>query len=462
VGMFAHYRADRKTFPAYALLFLLTSFFLIFYMNFTDHEVRDRDYFFAPAFFLWGGWMGLGATAILLWIRRAPGRIAAAAPAAGAIAAVLLLLVPVAALAMHFHTHDRRGNYIANDYAWNILTSLGRDAILFTNGDNDTFPLWYLQEVEGVRKDIRVVNLALLNTQWYIWQLKHLEPKVPLSYTDEEIQDLEPFRKRDGAIVYVKDRAVVNIVRANQWERPIYFAVTVAELMGLDKQKRLRLEGLVWRLSEKEETTVVDVEKCTENLYEHYRYRGILDDDGNLDERVAKNVNQRKLITNYSAAFSRLAIQQRNDGNYDDAIRNMEMAGRISTGYRVYEALMGPLYVEAERYEEAEAFFQKRMAEGPESLSPYLGLAFIRERQGEREEAERLYEEGIRIAPRVQDSYLGLVRLRIGSGDIEGARRALVEWLAVRPDDEQARAQLGELDRLIQAARDTVSRRRSN
>jgi len=97
-----------------------------------------------------------------------------------------------------------------------LLNSCDRDGILFTNGDNDTFPLWYLQEVEDVRRDVRVVNLSLLNTGWYIRQLKHMEPKVQMDLTDEQIDRLMAVRLRDGSILRVQDRMIDEIITANR------------------------------------------------------------------------------------------------------------------------------------------------------------------------------------------------------------------------------------------------------
>ena len=94
------------------------------------------------------------------------------------ITGIMFITMPITMLATDFHEHNRNGNYVAWDYAYNMLNSCEPNGIIFTNGDNDTFPLWYIQEVEGVRKDVRVVNLSLLNTPWYIDQLKNEEPKI--------------------------------------------------------------------------------------------------------------------------------------------------------------------------------------------------------------------------------------------------------------------------------------------
>jgi len=446
VGAFWHARRERRSFLLYGGLFVLTSAFLVFYMNFTDHEVRDRDYFFTPSFFLWGGWMGLGGAALLGRFRSLLSLGREGDRMFHGILAAVLLVAPLGFFASRFDAHDRRGNYIAADYAWNILTCLEENAVLFTNGDNDTFPLWYLQEVEGVRKDVRVANLALLNTSWYIWQLKHLEPKVPIGYSDAEIEDLRAFRTRDGSIVAIKDQAVFEIIRANAWERPLYFAVTVPELMGLDERRVLRLEGLVYRIVPEPQTKYVDTRRTEENLWERYRYRGVLTKDGVRDDSVVKDSNEEKLVANYAAAFSRLAIQLRNDGEFERAIRAMEMTRRIVPRYRVYEGLMGPLYAEAERYEDAESLFVRQIGDYPDSLSPYLGLAFVRDKRGRQDEADSLYREGIRVSPAHQEGYLRLCRLRLQRGDLTGAREVLLAWIVARPDDAAARAQLREVE----------------
>ncbi len=456
VGMAAHFRRERKSFPLYATLFLITSVFLVFYMNFTDHEVRARDYFFAPSFFFWSGWVGLGAAVIFVSLREGRGRTFLASRHGIAVAAAIMLLLPAYVCARNFRTHDRRGNYIAREYAWNILNFLDRDALVFTNGDNDTFPLWYLQEVEGVRRDVRVVNLALLNTPWYIWQLKHLPPEVPISMSDRDIERLKPYMTRSGRVVYIKDIGVKDILETTGSSRPIYFAVTVSELMGLDTEKRLRLEGLVWRLMGSKQDEMVDATVTEGNLWNRYSFKGILDDYRRIDPRVYRNPHQRSLITNYSAAFSRLAIQYRNEGRYADALRNLEMAGEISPNYRVYQALMGPLLVEAGQTARAEEFFLDQTVSRPDSVAPWLGLAFIREQQSKYGEAEEYYRRGISLAPGKREPYFRLYRMLLSIDEPRKARDVLARWALVDPDDAETAARIRELDILLAGKEDSV------
>jgi len=263
---------------------------------------------------------------------------------------------------------NRTGNYVAWDYSYNLLQSCDQDAVLFTNGDNDTFPLWYLQDVEGVRRDVRVVCLSLLNTNWYIRQLKHEQPygskKISMMTPDVEIDNIGPrqFEPRvvklpvpgdvmsqfsvegtagtitmkdkgthapdtisffmqntlqygDVKALRVQDLMVFDIVASSNWERPIYFAMTVSPDGQIGLRDYLQLEGLAFRLTPKKGTSYwsninekrmraqlfTDVEKPSKTSALGYRWRGLDNQNTYFDEDV------RRLMTNYRQAFGLLA-----------------------------------------------------------------------------------------------------------------------------------------------------------
>jgi hypothetical protein len=189
-GAAEHYRRDRTSWWYLAILFATVSIGLVAYLNFrygytypqpdggydiAMHEVRERDYFFIVSFSMWGLWTGIGIFAFWRQLAERLGdwtgwtahrqRLAVAAPV------LLLAFLP---LVLNWHRADRSRDYAARDWAYNLLMSAEPYAVMFTNGDNDTFPLWYLQEVEGIRRDVTVIVMSYLNTPWYVKQLKQL------------------------------------------------------------------------------------------------------------------------------------------------------------------------------------------------------------------------------------------------------------------------------------------------
>ncbi len=188
-GMMFHFRNDWRRGLSVLALFILTGLAIIVYLNQTPYEPRERDYAYAGSFFAYSIWIGLGATGIIELIKELIGKNRLVSYGT---LGLMFAAVPLWMGYQNWPSHDRSENYVARDYAYNLLQSVEPNAILFTNGDNDTFPLWYLQEVEGIRTDVRVVVLSLLNTDWYIKQLRdrqtHESLPLPIAFTDEEIQ----------------------------------------------------------------------------------------------------------------------------------------------------------------------------------------------------------------------------------------------------------------------------------
>ena len=279
-GLFAQRRQDRAAWWLLFMLWLVTGFGLVAYMNFRpgydrwfnwwpeprDHEVRERDYFFVVSFIVWGIWagMGLGALVRTLGARAASSARRWAAGAARATPALFLLAaVPIALNwrdASRRHGPDAR---LAADFAYDLLNSAPPYGILFTFGDNDTFPLWWAQEVAGIRQDVTVVCMALANTDWYMRQLRDAparpldeaalpavwrgriipRPTTPLhAMTDSMIQSamngylvrgtqqlaLGPLTRilADGSVLYPNDILALAVIRQNIGRRPIVWSAT--------------------------------------------------------------------------------------------------------------------------------------------------------------------------------------------------------------------------------------------
>jgi len=301
LGAWRHWKADFRT--AFAMTALVGTFtlLLIFYLNFKygysqmlDHpqlarEVRERDYFFIASFALWGVWVGMGLATLMEWItdwleEREPD---AARRWLTATPVLLLALIP---LAGNHLTASRKGETLARDFASDILQSVEPYGVLVTAGDNDTFPLWYAQEVEHIRQDVTVVNLSLANTDWYLRQLQRRPlatfdsasapaiyrgrawPKPTgklLDYTEQQVEALQPVYWLEqktavnlaGVTVtldpqqlgrqYLEraDVIVLQAIKDQMGKRPIYFSRTVglyADQFGLTD--RLEGQGFVRKL----------------------------------------------------------------------------------------------------------------------------------------------------------------------------------------------------------------------
>jgi len=182
LGLFFHAYKRPKDFSALLVLFLITGIGIIIYSNQPPNEPRERDYVLAGSIFTFCVWIGLAVVALFSifrkYINNLPGKPAAV------LASIIVLTAPLIMGFENFDDHSRRGHYATRDYASNFLNSLEKDAIIFTYGDNDTYPVWYAQEVEGIRRDVRVVNLSLIQVDWYIDKLRaKVNDSAPIKMT---------------------------------------------------------------------------------------------------------------------------------------------------------------------------------------------------------------------------------------------------------------------------------------
>ena len=180
IGFIYHLNKNNKDFWVVFLLFLMTGIAIIVYLNFTPYQPRERDYAYSGSYYAFAIWIGLGVFGLIEWLSKKVNMNMATIAVFG----ITLVAVPGLLASEGWNDHDRSGKTAARDFAFNYLDSCEPNAILFVNGDNDTFPLWYAQEVEGKRTDIRVVNYMLSSGPWYVHQLQrkiYNSEKVPLS-----------------------------------------------------------------------------------------------------------------------------------------------------------------------------------------------------------------------------------------------------------------------------------------
>jgi tetratricopeptide (TPR) repeat protein len=454
-GMILHGRKDPKRLLAFLALFVIMGFGLVVYLNMPDPQPRERDYAFVGAFWAFALWIGIGATGLLDVIKeraQKQGESTERGRTSWAVLAgsVVLLSMPAHFLTVNYHSHDRTGDYIGHDYGYNILMSCEPNAILFTNGDNDTFPLWFLQEVKGIRKDVRVVNLSLLNTKWFIKQLRDYEPKVPIRMTDRFLDEkldggipwpseemsaagitwklagCGTYQARQGDTVRtiryfrIQDLMVIRIIHKNQWKQPIYFAVTVSRENKIGLEDYLRMEGMVYRLVQTEGKNQLEPERSRRNLFEVYQYRGI------KDPKVYKDTNTAKLLGNYRAAYFQLAYTYQNQGEMDRAFETMKHAEQtMELGWQGCYTIVQMAH-QAGRNEEGLEYLEQTMAlEGERNPEAMMRFAYYANALGDPAEAIRLYRSVTELDPASPEPYYLMATLLERQEDYAGALAAI-------------------------------------
>ena len=317
VGMLWQWRKGREgkqQFLVVMLLFLMTGLAIVVYLNQTPLQPRERDYAYAGSFYAFAIWIGMGVGMISEKIRVKSEKFTTALAVLSAIAC---LLVPLQMASQTWDDHDRSGRYTCRDFGANYLNSMQREGhpIILTNGDNDTFPLWYNHEVEGVRTDTRVVNMEYLQTDWYIDQMKRQaydSPPLPISLSHEDYKEgrmeYVPIDTDSIAIgpatislkgkkgLFKNELMVLDMLLQANWERSVYMSISMGSDILPFLRDHLILEGLAYRISPTATTQRIDVERLYDNIMHRFRYGGLSTKGIYVDEDVKRMANTHQLI----------------------------------------------------------------------------------------------------------------------------------------------------------------------
>jgi hypothetical protein len=437
------------------LLFLMTGLAIIVYLNQTPFQPRERDYSYIGSFFAFSIWVGLGVLSLIDFLLQK----AKLKPMLSIILAfaATLLLVPVNMARENWDDHDRSTRYTTRDVAINYLESCAPNAIIFTNGDNDTFPLWYAQEVEGVRTDIKVVNLSLLNADWYINNMVRRK-----TYEAEALPfTLRPDQYRDGTrdFVYIienpnltghqnlrsimefiaddtqrtrirtgrgmedyiptnmfrlpvdsakvvangtvapedahlivpavewtiddfglqkNNMMVLDFLQANNWDRPVYFAITTGDESYIGLQDYFQLEGMAYRLVP---IKTVDSDGQTGRINTAILYENLMNKFvwGNMyDPRTYMNEDNRRLAVNFRNIFQRLANALIQENKVDSAVKVLDRAQEIMPEHSVplnyFSLFIAESYYDAGVTEKGDAILQRMVDLYEEDLDYYFSF----------------------------------------------------------------------------------------
>ena len=490
-GMWHQLKKEKRSFVLIFVAFLVASIGLVTYLNLKYSpsdprrgdpaqgklgylEVRERDYFFAFSFVFYTIFIGVGAYAFLRWFadwvktRKLPMYAVSGA----------LLAFGFVPMLLNFPEVTRHGDWIPAEYGYNMLVSCpGEHAVIFTNGDNDTFPLWFMQTVPSrvarydptFGKNVAVANLSLLNTNWYCKQLKRWG--APISFTEAQIDKLpQGFMGDNNQMFLLKDIMMRDIVATSAgikltWPNdyactsaqfrakvfaagynprtPVYYATTVSRDNLVDVEPNLRLEGLVNRVVPEQGANQVDTAKTRHLLYDVYVMNSM------LDPKVPKDENTRGLLINYAASYLALASEYQKANRNREALEVLEKA----LSFDLDEDRQIPLLYHASvfamlngQYDKALGYLDSIENRGFNDPELALRRGYAYEGKGEFDRAETAYLKAIASDPNRPEPLQALYRLYVDDmHDTSHARSLLQQWLKRAPSDSVAMRMLKEI-----------------
>ncbi len=494
IGMFHHFRKNWHHGSFVMTLFFMTGLAIVLYLNQEDPQPRERDYVYVGSFMAFAIWIGIGASALLDYVKQQMQKFGQKQRLIAVIAGVLILLLlsPYNLLSFNYESHDRTGNFVAYDYSYNILQSCEPNAILFTNGDNDTFPLWFLQFVYGIREDVRVVNLSLLNTHWYIRQLRDEHPRVPISLNDNQIDALQPqlweeaktvsipvpkdaylrdlsdvFDKKQlieevetppaikfklkptlyGRGIRVQDIMIINIINTNRFRRPIYFALTVSKENQINLDNYLRMDGLAYKLVTYPDQDI-SPPFIKNNLINKFQYRNL------NNEEVYYNENIKGLLRNYHGAYFSLARFYFKEKMYDDMTEVLDhlfevMPDTVIPMRPELQIQYASMYLEGGQKEKADELMNRVLKNSDVNVDNKLQFVSYVYRDDSKTAIEKI-QQLRQQHPSSSNVIYYLASYYIRDKEYEKGIGVLDEWLATHPNDKTALSQKEQLERYIE------------
>jgi hypothetical protein len=376
----------KKNFILTFLLFFLTGLAIVMYLNQTPYQPRERDYAYAGSFYAFCIWIGLGAMALIDWCNSAL-KSNGSKTIVAILVTLVTLLVPAQMASQNWDDHDRSNRYACRDFGANYLKSCEENAILFSNGDNDTFPLWYNQEVEGVGTDKRVCNLSYLQTDWYIAQMKrpyYESQALPISW---EYKDFMPgkneiarvdnrlgqpisvenafnflrsedkrTKNREGENYLPSDQLfittpageqmmlkkkrmytrsemmIMEMIEQNDFKRPMYFCATVGNDYYLGLEPWLELTGLTYQITPTRSADGqprVNTEKMYENMLHKFKYGNMNIPGIYIDENLMRMCRTHRMM------LAQLAEQLVRENQKEKALEVLDFAEEQLPGYNI-------------------------------------------------------------------------------------------------------------------------------
>jgi hypothetical protein len=444
------------------LLFLLATVGLILYMNFADGtrqsptgadylEVRDRDYFFTPGFMLFGLMMGVGLTAFVQYLREMAKGFGRVSRSVILTSALVVFLLPVYTVRANYFTCDRSHNYLAYDYAYNILMSADENAVLFTAGDNDTFPLWCVQEAFGVRKDVKNVNLSLANLDWYIKQIRD-NMGLELGWTDEQIDSLRPYRLPDGRTFRVQDQVIDAVVSHNWGRVPVNFSFTVPasarRLVGRSADSLLELHAMSYRLTDSARGLRVDTKHSLQLFRDVFQYRGW------NDPTVYKDISSLRQTGNITGCMIQVAQSLVDEGNSADAESLLLLASRNIEYSQPAVEMLASLYADRGAVQELTSLALEQPDIDSLQMTTLLGRAYRgAQRNGE---AETILVDLLDRHTGYRPALNELIAMYISTQQVEKVATRLQKWVNDNPKDAEIRQALEQLMQQLRKATDSA------